>query len=196
MPGEHHIHVLEEAGVEHVDLAASALFGGRAVVADGAFEPAGLHLFLGCDRSQGGAAAQQIVAAAVAGSAGGDRLLGRSIFLRQAGEGVELSHDADHRLAAAPGGGETGGHPGDGVGDGEAVGAQFVAQESGGFLFVEAEFGRFQICREMAPKRWEWAATRASTASSAWAVKARIARRSRGRIPVLWHTKLPRPARR
>ena len=78
VPGEHHVHILHEAGARHVDLAAAAFLGGRAVEADGAGELASHEFILRRDGRRDGRGAEKVVAAAVAGIAFHPRLLLRA----------------------------------------------------------------------------------------------------------------------
>jgi len=142
MPGEHGVDIGEQAGVKQVDFPAAALFGGRAVIADGAFEAARLHLLFNSDGGERGRGAQQVVAAAMSRSSRVDRREHGGILLRKAGQRVELAHQTDDGLAAAEGRGEGGGHAGEIGAHIEAIGAQLGLEQRGAFGFVVAELGR------------------------------------------------------
>ena len=76
------------------------------------------------------AAPQQVVAAAMAVTAGDPRLLRRFCLLRQPRQRVELAHDADHRLAAAPLGDERRRHVGHALPDPEARLPQLLHEQA------------------------------------------------------------------
>ena len=78
MPGQDGVDIVEQAGVEHIDFAAAAFFGRRAVVAEGSIDAFRLHLLFNRDGGESGGGAQQIVAAAVAGRAGVGREIARA----------------------------------------------------------------------------------------------------------------------
>ncbi len=110
---EHDVHALEQPGVDHVGSRGDELLGDAGDHLDRAFEAVLLHQALGRDRGddvdRGGAVVSLAVARAVldqrvpVGDAG---LLGG---LRKT---VDVTHDADHRLAAAPGRNVAGRHAG------------------------------------------------------------------------------------
>ena len=84
VPREHDVHVLEEAGAHHVDLAAHVFLGRRAVVADGAGDLPRGHLLLDRQRGTERGDAQQVVPAPVSRGAGLERRLRRFGLLRDA----------------------------------------------------------------------------------------------------------------
>ena len=61
-------------------------------------------------------------------------------FLGYAGQRVEFTHDADDRLAAAPLRDEGGRHPRKVGLDRESVAFQFLLQDAGALVLLEAEF--------------------------------------------------------
>ena len=109
---QHRVDVLEQAGAHHVDFAGAALFGRGAVKAHCAGEMMAGQVIFDGDGGERPAGAQQIVAAAVAGSVGCDHLTFRYGVLGEAGQGVELAENGDHRFALAEAGNESGGNLG------------------------------------------------------------------------------------
>ncbi len=101
MPGEGHVHVLEQAFAHHVQLAAHGLLGRRAVEAHGAVQLAGGDELLDRHRRSQARGAEEIVPAPMAGRAGFERLLRRLRLLRDPRQCVVLAEDGDHRLALA-----------------------------------------------------------------------------------------------
>src|SRR5271154_6810552 len=76
----------------------SSFFGGAAIVAHAAFDPARGEVILNRSRRQHGRRAEQVVAAAMAVTVAGQRLrFGDAGFLAQAGQRVIFAEDGDHR---------------------------------------------------------------------------------------------------
>jgi hypothetical protein len=143
MPVQRRIHILEQPGAHHVDLAAAAFLRRRPVDADlplgaGGFEPA-------LDRDGGGhgAGAEQVVAAGMAGDLVGDRRPVGDRLLGHAGQRVHLGEDGNDRTVGRPGARhESGRHAGHAGLDRKAGGAQLVLQKRGGLGLLVAEFRR------------------------------------------------------
>ena len=129
VPVQHHVHVVEQAGAGHVHLAGTALFRRCSVDAHRARRIAGLQPVRNRDSRDRRCAAEQVVAAGMAGSALDQRLSIRQRRLRQAGQRVELGEDADDRRASAAAGHEGRGQVGDASFHCEAVVLQVAAQE-------------------------------------------------------------------
>ena len=151
VPVQDDVGVVEEAGAHHVDLAVAALFGRRAVVADGAGQLARLELRLDGQRRRQRRDAQQVVAAAVPGRASHPRLLFRARSPATTRQRVELAHDPDHRLAAAPRGDKSRRHAGHALVDAKARGLQLVAQQRRALRLLVADLRVSQIARESWP---------------------------------------------
>uniref|UniRef100_A0A0N4ZWA7 Twin arginine translocase protein A n=1 Tax=Parastrongyloides trichosuri TaxID=131310 RepID=A0A0N4ZWA7_PARTI len=122
VPMKRDIHVSEQAVADHEGLGRAAFFGGRAIDAQLALDVVVNHPLADGDGGMAGGRAEQVMAATVAG----DRMQGlfdRRYRLRQAGQGVELSQQGDHRaLAVLEAGDESGRLAGDACGDREAGG--------------------------------------------------------------------------
>src|ERR1035437_6420395 len=141
MPAQHGVHILEQAGANHVQLAVAAFLGGRAVEADGAGDLVGGEPLLDGDGGKQRRGAEQVVTTAMSGTARDERLALRRGVLGETGQGIVLAHDADHGLALAPGGGERRRHAGQILGDGESRRVQFALEERGALVFLEAKLG-------------------------------------------------------
>jgi hypothetical protein len=142
VPRQDDVNVAEEACADHVDLAIAAFLGRRAVIADGARDLRRLERVLDRDGRQRRAASQQVVAAAMAVTAGDARLLHRFCLLRQPWQRVELTHDADHRLAAAPLGDERRRHVGHPLPDTEPRLPQFLHEQARALRLLEPRLGK------------------------------------------------------
>ncbi len=142
MPAQHGIHILEGAGANHVQLAASALLGGSSIESEGAGNLLVGHPFLDRDRGKQRGRAQQVMAAAMAGSAIDQGLPFRDIVLRKTGQGIVLAHDPDHRLALAPGGGERRRDAGHILRQAKSRRTQLRLQQFGALVFFVADFGK------------------------------------------------------
>ena len=99
MHGHHRIHVVKQAGAQHVDLAGTAFLGRGAIEAQGAGALVGDQPFLHRDGRRRRGGAEQVMATAVPGAFGHQRAAIRLGGLRQPGQGVELADDANHGLA-------------------------------------------------------------------------------------------------
>ena len=142
MPRHDRVDVLEEPGADHVDLARSAFFGRRAVVAQRAGMPGRRQPVLHGDRRRERAGAEQVVSAAVAGRAFFDGVARRRLrFLRQPGQRVELADDADDRLAGSERRDERGRDVGDAGLHLKAGGAELLLQQRAALLFLVADLG-------------------------------------------------------
>ena len=141
MHRHHRVHVVEEARAQHVDLARAALLRRRAVEADGAAALVGRQPVLHRDGRRRGGRAEQVMAAAVARALGDQRIAVGHGGLRQARQRVELADDADHRLAAAPGGREGRGNLGHARRHREAGGLQLLLQQRAALRLLVAHFG-------------------------------------------------------
>ncbi len=142
VPGDGGVEVVKEPVAHHEELAAQRFFGRRAVEADGARELTGLDEFLDRQGRADTGGAEQVVAAAVARRPGLERLLGRLGALRDPGEGVVLTENADDRMAFAIGRDEGGGQSGHAPVDREALGFEIVLEEGGGPGLPEPGFGK------------------------------------------------------
>ena len=143
VPGEDDGGILEGVGADHVDLAAAAFLGGGAVEADGAGCLGGFEMVFDGDCGERGGGAEEVVAAAMAGSAVDAGLALGDVLLGESGEGVVLADDADNGGSGAPFGDEGGRDAGDVFGDAEAVGFEFVAKQGGAFELLVAGFRVF-----------------------------------------------------
>lgn len=143
VPGEDDGGVLEGVGADQVDLAAAAFLGGGAVEADGAGGFGGFEVVFDGDGGEGGGGAEEVVAAAMAGSAIDAGLALGDVLLGETGEGVVFADDADNGGSGAPFGDEGGRDAGHVFGDAEAVGLEFVAKQGGAFELLVAGFGVF-----------------------------------------------------
>ena len=136
------VHVPEKAGPDHVRPAGDDLLGGGAEDLDRPRELELVHGLLDGDGGRGGRGAHRVVAAAVAGRAVHQGILGRHPpFLRQHGQGIKFAEQADHGLPGAVAGDEAGRHAGQAPLDGEAGLFQGIGQELRGTEFLQAQFG-------------------------------------------------------
>jgi hypothetical protein len=92
-----------------------------------------------CGKQRSGA--QQVVAAAMSGAAVDARLAFRDVLLRQAGQGIVLAHDRDHRPALAPTGRKRRGDGGDTLRHRKSGRAQFSLQQLRALVFLITDFG-------------------------------------------------------
>ena len=121
MPGDGGVEVVEDAVARHEHLAHHLLFRGTAVVPDRAADAIPFHRALqGLYRTQA-RRAEEVVAAAVAGTARFDGFPLRGNRLRQAGQCIVLAQEPDDRISRAPGGDEGRFHPAGAPLDGETV---------------------------------------------------------------------------
>src|SRR5271157_944796 len=70
------------------------------------------------------------------------RLAFRDVLLREAGQGIVLAHDGDHRPALAPGGRKRRGNGGHILGDRKSSRAQFSLQQLRTLMFLVTDFGK------------------------------------------------------
>src|SRR6266404_3630551 len=140
MPIERGVHILEQPGAHHIDLAAAAFFGRRPVDADLALRAGRLQPALDRDGSRDGAAAEQMMAASVPGDLIGYGLAVWIGGLRHAGQRVHLGEDRDDWTAArASARHERGRNSGDPRLDREPRVAQLVLKQRSGLGLLVSE---------------------------------------------------------
>ena len=138
MPGQGDVQLVKDPFPRHKRLAGTAFLTGAAVVDDGAGQVVAAQVLFDRDGGAQGTDTQVVVAAAVAGSAGNNRLFGGGAgLLVQAGEGVKLTQEADDRVAGAVPAGEGGGDVADVLGDLKPGFRQGVAQDFHRAKFLE-----------------------------------------------------------
>ena len=141
VPVDGDVHVVEQAVADHIDLARSALLGGRAIDAQLALDVVGDHPVLDGDGRLDRGGAEQVVAAAMPGRSAG-RLLHRAEGLRQARQGVVFGQHRDDGAIAGPEAGQEGGRfASDPRRDGEARVAQLALQQCGALRLLIAQLG-------------------------------------------------------
>lgn len=123
------VDVVVVALLDHEDLAGVVLLGGCAEELDACLSVVCFEGVAGGDCPRHSADAVDVVAAPVSGVSGREGLLLGGEFLAYAGEGVELSLDADGWFAGSPLGDEGGWHAGDAAFDLEAVLLELVGDE-------------------------------------------------------------------
>ena len=129
VPGHSGIQLVKDALPGHECLARTALFTGGAEVDHRTAVSGVLQVLLDAYGGGNGTHTEHIVSAAVTGGAGTERLPDCAArLLAQAGQGVELAQDTDHRLAAAIAGGESGFNASYPTGDGKALLFQLPAE--------------------------------------------------------------------
>ena len=156
MPVQRDINIVEQAGADHIDLAAAAFFGWRAIETDapgraGLFEP-----FADRDGGFDRSGTEQVMAAGMGGTLALDRGAGGDGVLVDPGQRVIFGQYRDHRAALAKFGGESGRDAGDAGTDFEAVGFERLLQQVAGFLFLISDFRPFPklprgVCRFAGP---------------------------------------------
>ena len=97
MPPQADIHIVEESGFDHEGFARAALFGGTAIITDGALDHTRVKSLLEGKTGGNTRHAQQVVAAAMTRSAVHQRFSIRHTILAQPGQCIELAQYADDR---------------------------------------------------------------------------------------------------
>ena len=121
MPGDGGVEVVEDAVVRHEHLAHHLFFRGTAVIPDRAADAIPFHRTLQGLYGTQARRTEEIVAAAVAGSARFDDFPLRGNRLRQAGQCIVLAQEPDYGISRSPGGDEGRFHPAGAPFDGKAV---------------------------------------------------------------------------
>src|SRR5262245_3713187 len=141
MPRQANIQIFEQAVARHVDLAVDRLFRRRPVEANRPFEFARGHQLFDRDGRAKARHAEQVVTAAVAWRACFERLLDRRGFLRDAGQRVEFTEDADDRAPLPVGRNEGRRHSGDATLDFEAFTLGVTAERLRRLALAQRGFG-------------------------------------------------------
>ena len=141
MPVQHDVHIVEETGAREVDLAGTACLRGRAVEAHCAGRSRAGEPVRDRDRSDRRRAAEQVMAASLAGRIGHDRLAARHRRLGEARQRIELGQDADHGAAGPATGHERGGNAGNAPFEIEPVLLQVAGKPFGAAHLEVAELG-------------------------------------------------------
>ena len=102
MPADRDIDVVEETGAHHEALGRPALFGRAAVIANASRKAGAREIILDRGRGKQRCGAEQVVAAAMPGTAGLDRYLGADAgLLAETGQRVVFAEDRNHGSAIA-----------------------------------------------------------------------------------------------
>lgn len=142
MPAEGGIKILEQAAARHVGLAAAALFGRTSVKTECAGELLLFHIVPYSNRGGSRTSAEQIVPAAMTGTAFDDWSAdGAFGDLTEIGKCVVFTHDADYRRTGAIFGNERSCHAGNMRRNAKALFFQQRRKECTGIVLVEGEFG-------------------------------------------------------
>ena len=141
VPVQDDVHVLKEAGTYHVDLTRPALFGRSAVVTQSAGDVMFRHEVLDRDDGQSRTRAEKVVATAVTGGTGDDRLAGRNGLLRETRERIELPEDGNDWFSRAIRGDEPSRFVGDAGLNRESGFFELVLQQRRALTLVVTELG-------------------------------------------------------
>ena len=122
VPGQRRIQAVPQLFPRHKGLGRAALLAGAAVQHHRTGAPGLLQIMLDAQRGGQRPRPQQMMSAAVAGTAGGQFPTDRAAaLLRQSGEGVVFRQNADDRPSRPKGGGKGGGDPADPLLNGKAL---------------------------------------------------------------------------
>src|SRR3954471_9545823 len=102
MPAQHGVHVFEQPGANHIELASAAFLRRRAVEPDSAGDLLVCEPVFDGDCGKKRCRTQEIVAAAMSRAAVDTRFALSDTLLGKTRQSIVLAHDSNHRLAMAP----------------------------------------------------------------------------------------------